>query len=92
MQQKLFKTMWGFKGDFESACIEAGFDGIKGEAQQQNGMTTTTMTPEFGPDGYLHTFPFTKAPLADLWEINRWMAETERRHFKSYNREKGAAV
>ncbi len=61
-------------------------------AQQQNGMTTTTMTTEFGPDGYLHTLPFTKAPVADLWEINRWMAETERRHFRSYNRKKGAAL
>ena len=61
------------------------------EAQQARGIQTT-MTPEFGPDGYLHTLPFTKAPVADLWEINRWMAETERRHFKSYNSEKGAAV
>jgi len=53
------------------------------KAQRQKGMTTTTMTPEFGPDGYLHTLPFTKAPVADLWEINRWMAETERRHFEN---------
>jgi hypothetical protein len=55
-------------------------------------MSTTTMTPESGPDGYLHTLPFTQAPVADLWEINRWMAETERRHFKCYNAKKGAAL
>lgn len=60
------------------------------KAQQQNAMAVTTMTPEFGPDGYLHTLPFTKAPVADLWEINRWMAETERRHFERY-REQGVS-
>lgn len=54
------------------------------EAQQKNGAAVTTMTPEFGPDGYLHTLPFTQAPVADLWEINRWMAATERRHFIRY--------
>jgi sugar phosphate isomerase/epimerase len=51
------------------------------EAQQASGTASTTMTPEFGCDGYLHLLPFTRAPVADLWEINRWMADTERRHF-----------
>jgi len=41
----------------------------------------TTMTPEFGPDGYLHEMPFTREPVADLRELNRWMANTERQHF-----------
>jgi sugar phosphate isomerase/epimerase len=41
----------------------------------------TTMTPEFGPDGYLHTLPYTKAPVADLDNINRWMAYRQREHF-----------
>ncbi|WP_429301039.1 sugar phosphate isomerase/epimerase family protein [Paraburkholderia sp. GAS199] len=53
-------------------------------AQIANGYTTTTMTPEFGPDGYLHTLPFTGAPVADLWEINTWMGREERRHFASF--------
>ena len=43
-------------------------------AQQSAGATLATMTPEFGPDGYLHTLPFTVAPVADLVEINHWMA------------------
>ncbi len=68
-------------------CWEIAWD-----AQKANGMQITTMTPEFGPDGYLHTLPFTNAPVADLWEINRWMAETERRHFRSYTTEKRAAL
>ncbi len=54
------------------------------DAQRKRGFEVTTMTPEFGPDGYLHTLPFTQAPVADLWELNRWMGETEREHFKNY--------
>ena len=33
-----------------------------------------TITPEFGPDGYLPTLPFTVQPVADLLEINGAMA------------------
>ncbi len=54
------------------------------DAQQRAGATRTTMTPEFGPDGYLHQLPFTRAPVADLWEINRWMADAERRHLSQW--------
>jgi sugar phosphate isomerase/epimerase len=39
---------------------------------------TVTMTPEFGPDGYLHHAPFSNQPVADLAEINRWMAARQR--------------
>lgn len=51
------------------------------ESQQQRGYTTSTMTPEFGPDGYLHEAPFSRQPVADLWLINTWMATEERQHF-----------
>lgn len=54
-------------------------------AQYKRRFSTTTMTPEFGPDGYLHLLPFTQAPVADLWEINRWMADTERQHFVMFS-------
>jgi sugar phosphate isomerase/epimerase len=50
-------------------------------AQHQSGFSRSTMTPEFGPDGYLHLLPYTQKPVADLWEINRWMASTEKQHF-----------
>lgn len=52
--------------------------------QIRRGYRLTTMTPEFGPDGYLHHLPFTNAPIADLWEINRWIAATEHRHFDDW--------
>jgi Xylose isomerase-like TIM barrel len=41
-----------------------------------------TMTPEFGPDGYLHCAPFTREPVADLWEINRWMGHRQLERFQ----------
>jgi len=54
------------------------------EAQYHRGFAISTMTPEFGPDGYLHTLPFTQAPVADLWELNQWMGDTERLHFQRH--------
>lgn len=51
------------------------------QSQKQRQFEITTMTPEFGPDGYLHEAPFSRTPVADLWELNQWMAIEERRHF-----------
>ena len=53
-------------------------------AMQARGFEVTTMTPEFGPDGYLHHLPFSQEPVADLDELNLWMAETERTHFAQF--------
>jgi sugar phosphate isomerase/epimerase len=50
-------------------------------AHQRAGRGFTTMTPEFGPDGYLHTLPFSAAPVANLDEINHWMAARQRERF-----------
>ena len=50
-------------------------------AQQARGQAVTTLTPEFGPDGYTHLLPFTQAPVADTWSLNQWMARTEAEHF-----------
>ena len=49
--------------------------------QEKRGMPISTMTPEFGPDGYLHHIPHTNTPVADLWTINRWMASRQRERF-----------
>jgi hypothetical protein len=48
------------------------------------GRDTVTMTPEFGPDGYLHALPFSGRPVADLDEINHWMARRERARFAGH--------
>lgn len=50
-------------------------------SQQSRGYPVSTLTPEFGADGYLHHLPFTNVPVADLWSLNQWMARTERQHF-----------
>ena len=49
-------------------------------ARQQSmaGCTHLTMTPEFGPDQYLHLEPFTRRVAADLREVNHWMLERVR--------------
>lgn len=57
------------------------------ETQRDAGRTHLTMTPEFGPDGYLQSAPFTKAPVANLDEINRWMADRQRAHFAKWAKE-----
>ena len=54
------------------------------QAQHDRHFSTTTMTPEFGPDGYLHEQPYSKEPVADLWELNQWMAIEELNHFKRF--------
>jgi sugar phosphate isomerase/epimerase len=43
-------------------------------SQQARGLPALTVTPEFGPDGYLPCLPFTGEPVADLLEINSAMA------------------
>ncbi|QDD91730.1 sugar phosphate isomerase/epimerase family protein [Pseudomonas oryzihabitans] len=53
-------------------------------AQQERGYPVTTLTPEFGPDGYTFRLPFTGIPIADLWELNRWMADNQRDQFQRF--------
>lgn len=65
---------------FHQRCWESVW-----KEQQGKNYSQSTMTPEFGPDGYLHCLPFTGAPIADLWEINRWIGATEREHFQRFN-------
>ena len=50
-------------------------------SQQARGYAVTTLTPEFGPDGYLHHLPFTDMPVADLWSLNQWIGQRQRQHF-----------
>jgi hypothetical protein len=44
----------------------------------QAGRDAVTLTPEFGPDGYLQTEPFTGRPAANLDAVNHWMASRQR--------------
>jgi hypothetical protein len=51
------------------------------DAQQKRGDQVTTLTPEFGPPEYLHTLPFTRAPVSDLAEICDWQARRQLENF-----------
>ena len=51
------------------------------KSQLDAGQEFTTLTPEFGPDGYMHTLPFTEEPVAALDEVNCWMAARQRERF-----------
>jgi hypothetical protein len=51
-------------------------------SQAARGMTVSTLTPEFGPDDYLHRLPFSGTPVADLWTINTWLAARQKRRFR----------
>ena len=53
-------------------------------SQLERGAVVSTMTPEFGPDGYLHCLPFTGEPVADLEQVNNWMAERQRLRFAEW--------
>ena len=49
---------------------------------RQRKISCATLTPEFGPDGYLHLEPFTQRPVADLWELNKWIGQRQKARFK----------
>ncbi|WP_372814191.1 sugar phosphate isomerase/epimerase family protein [Paenibacillus sp.] len=48
---------------------------------QSAGRPILTFTPEFGPPGYMHTLPFTRQPVVDLWEICYAMGQRFRDRF-----------
>ena len=54
------------------------------QSQLKRQFKVTTMTPEFGPDGYLHETPFSQLPVANLWELNQWMAIEEKKHYARF--------
>jgi hypothetical protein len=45
------------------------------KSQQARGFAHSTLTPEFGPPGYLHTLPHTNVPVADLDRVCKYMAD-----------------
>lgn len=49
------------------------------DANAAAGEAVLTITPEFGPPHYMHTIPFTRAPVADTWKLNVYMRDMLRR-------------
>lgn len=54
------------------------------ELRYARGEKITTMTTEFGPVPYMHTLPFTAAPVADLFEINCSLLQLLRARYAHY--------
>ncbi len=50
-------------------------------AQAAHEVASSTLTPEFGPPGYMHTLPYTAMPVADLWAICDWQAHRQASRF-----------
>ena len=55
------------------------------QAQEAAGYEFTTLTPEFGPDGYLQAAPFSQEPVASLDVVNEWMAGRQRERFSHFS-------
>jgi hypothetical protein len=51
------------------------------EAQAKRGFRVSTLTPEFGPPDYLHTLPYTHAPVSNLEEICDWQVRRQAENF-----------
>jgi sugar phosphate isomerase/epimerase len=45
------------------------------DVHKRAGNETLYITPEFGPPTYMHTLPYTNAPVADVWELNVYMKD-----------------
>jgi hypothetical protein len=58
----------------ELARFQGWWDTIL-SGRSTNGVPYSTVTPEFGPPGYMPRLPFTRQPIADLFEVNHWIAE-----------------
>lgn len=50
------------------------------EKKKRDGTTMTFLT-EFGPVDYLPAMPYTRQPVADQWDINRYMLQTLRARY-----------
>jgi hypothetical protein len=50
------------------------------EQKKKEGKRMTILT-EFGPPDYMPTMAYTRQPLADQWQINKYMMETLRKRY-----------
>ena len=51
------------------------------DARRADGAPLVTIATEFGPPNYLPVLPYTRQPVANLWEINCWMMRLLRERF-----------
>jgi hypothetical protein len=51
------------------------------EIKKEKNDTLTVLT-EFGPPDYMLTEPYTRKPLANLWEVNAYMKDLIRKRYQ----------
>jgi len=51
------------------------------EAAKEKGLEEITMTPEHGPPNYQVCDPDTNEPLANIWDVNHWIALRRQKRF-----------
>jgi hypothetical protein len=42
---------------------------------------TSTMTPEHGPPNYQTSLPYSREPVANIWDVNHWIALRRKERF-----------
>ncbi len=50
-------------------------------AQAERGQPVSTLTAEYGPADYMPALPYTKMPVANLWDISLWQIQREAARF-----------
>lgn len=45
------------------------------DRRREEGASSLTIAPEFGPPNYMHTLPFENEPVGDAWEMNVYMRD-----------------
>ena len=45
------------------------------DIRKREGVKILTICPEFGPPDYMATLPYSRQPVADLWEVNCYMRD-----------------
>jgi sugar phosphate isomerase/epimerase len=53
------------------------------ELRRKAGAETMTFLTEFGPADYMPTIPYTRQPVANRWDINRYMLQLIRNRYSS---------
>jgi hypothetical protein len=55
------------------------------KAMRKDGVDIITFTSEYGPPTYMQALPYTRQPVADVWEIGVWQAERFRQLMREAN-------
>jgi hypothetical protein len=76
-----FERWWDLILASQMAKIEIEKGG-SGSGSNNDPSLVPTLTPEHGPPNYQQTLPYTGQPIADIQEINPWIAGRVKKRFE----------